>query len=138
LAVSGSVGLELLYQAKPAVIVYRIRRLDLFVCRFFKTSPYISLVNLLAGREFYPEYLTDHCEAEAMSGHVLRWLNDQAAYEEMREQLLALRAQVAEPGACARAAQCILQLPTSGQRPRRTPLFFADASGLCAAARNLG
>src|SRR5205085_8106507 len=80
LAVSGSVGLELLYQRKPSVIVYRISRLDLFVCRLFKTSPYISLVNLLAGKELYPEYLTDRCEAEAMSGHVLRWLKDATAY----------------------------------------------------------
>jgi lipid-A-disaccharide synthase len=118
LAVSGSVGLELLYQAKPSVIVYRIRRLDLFACRLFKTSDYISLVNLLAGKELYPEYLTDHCEAEAMSRHVLRWLNDQAAYEAMRAELLALRARVAEPGACARAARYILQV-LQGQQERR-------------------
>jgi len=110
IAVSGSVGLELLYQGKPSVIVYRIRPLDLFVCRCFKASKYISLVNLLAGKELYPEYLTDRCQAEAIGGHVLRWLSDPAAYEEVRAELTALRARVAEPGACARAARYILQL----------------------------
>jgi lipid-A-disaccharide synthase len=109
IAVSGSVGLELLYQGKPSVIVYRIRPIDLFVCRLFKTSDYISLVNLLAGKELYPEYLTDRCEAEAISGHVLRWLNDPAANEEVRAELVALRARVAEPGACERAARYVLQ-----------------------------
>jgi lipid-A-disaccharide synthase len=110
LAVSGSVGLELLYQGKPSVILYRIRRLDLLVCRFFQTSDYIGLVNLLAGKEIYPEYLTDRCEAEAISGHILRWLNDPRAYAEVREELLALRRKVAEPGACARSASFILEI----------------------------
>jgi lipid-A-disaccharide synthase len=110
LAVSGSVGLELLYQGKPSVILYRIRRFDLFVCRLFQTSDYISLVNLLAGRELYPEYLTDHCVAEEISGHVIRWLKDTAAYAEVQEELLALRRQVAKPGACERAAQYVMDL----------------------------
>src|SRR5262249_20715997 len=70
-AVSGSVGLELLYRGKPSVVLYRIRRLDLKVCNLFKTSRYISLVNLLAGKELFPEYLTDRCEAEAIAGHLL-------------------------------------------------------------------
>jgi len=110
IAVSGSVGLELLYQGKPSVIVYRISPLDLFVCRCFKASKYISLVNLLAGKELYPEFLTDRCQAEAIGGHVLRWLSDPAAYEEVRAELTVLRTRVAEPGACARAARYILQL----------------------------
>ena len=117
IAVSGSVGLELLYQAKPAVIVYRIRRFDLFVCRLFKTSKYISLVNLLADKELYPEYLTDRCEAEAMSRHVLDWLNNPKSYQERRAELRTLRARVAEPGACARAARYILQALQLPKRP---------------------
>jgi lipid-A-disaccharide synthase len=108
LAVSGSVGLELLYQEKPAVILYRIRPLDLAVCRWFKTSDYISLVNLLAGREIYPEFLTDRCEADAMSAHILRWLNDPMAYADVRAELRTLRRKVAEPGACERAARYIV------------------------------
>jgi lipid-A-disaccharide synthase len=109
-AVSGSVGLELLYQGKPSVILYQIRRFDLFVCRLFKTSRYISLVNLLAGRELYPEYLTDRCEAEAISEHILRWLNDPAAYAGVGAELTALRGRVAEPGACERAARYLLEV----------------------------
>jgi lipid-A-disaccharide synthase len=115
-AVSGSVGLELLYQGKPSVVVYRIGRLDLRVCRLFKTSPYISLVNLLAGKELFPEFLTDRCEAEAISAHVLHWLSDPAAYEAVRGELAALRERVAEPGACARAAGFLLQ--ALGERER--------------------
>jgi lipid-A-disaccharide synthase len=72
------------------------------------TARYISLVNMLAGAELFPEFLTDRCEAEAIAGHILRWLNDPQAYQKVREQLAKLRAQVAEPGACERAARFVL------------------------------
>jgi lipid-A-disaccharide synthase len=107
-AVSGSVGLELLYRGKPSVVLYRIGRIDLVVGNFFRTCPYISLVNLLAERELFPEYLTDRCEGEAIAGHLLRWLKDPAAYEAVCADLAMLRQRVATPGACARAAAAIL------------------------------
>jgi lipid-A-disaccharide synthase len=109
LAVSGSVGLELLYRLKPSAVVYRIGKLDLKVCRLFKTSPFISLVNLLAGKELFPEFLTDRCEAAALGEHVLRWLTDAECYAGVCAELDALRARVAEPGACDRAATYLLQ-----------------------------
>jgi lipid-A-disaccharide synthase len=108
-AVSGSVTLELLYREKPTVIVYRIGKLDLKVCNFFKKSRYITLVNLLAEKELFPEFLTDRCEAGRVAEHVLNWLNDGAAYQERRRELAELRQQVAEPGACERTAHFILE-----------------------------
>ncbi len=108
-AVSGSVSLELLYRGKPTVVVYRIGRLDLKAGLFFKTVPYICLVNLLAGRELYPEYLTDRCEAAAMAAQVVRWLNDEPAYTALCRELAELRHRVAEPGACERTAVTILE-----------------------------
>jgi lipid-A-disaccharide synthase len=107
-AVSGSVGLELLYHGKPSVVVYRVGALDLRVGRWFMTAPYISLVNLLAGEELFPEFLTDRCEAEAISRHVVRWLSDRPAYEEICGRLAALRSRVALPGACERTARYVL------------------------------
>jgi lipid-A-disaccharide synthase len=107
-AVSGSVGLELLFQGKPTVVVYRVRRLDLRVCRWFMTSRYISLVNLLAEKELFPEFLTDRCEAAAISRHVVHWLEDPAAYEAVCGELATLRQRVAVPGACERAASFVL------------------------------
>ena len=108
IAVSGSVGLELLYHSKPSVVVYRTDSFTRRVIRFFKKSRHISLVNLLAEKELFPEFLTDRCEAEAVSGHVVRWLTDEKAYEEVVRELEKLRSQVAEPGACRRVARYIL------------------------------
>jgi lipid-A-disaccharide synthase len=108
IAVSGSVGLELLYRAKPAVVVYRVPALLLRLIWIFKKSPYISLVNLLAEKELLPEHLSDCCEAERAAGHVLRWLSDEAAYRTACDELAVLRDCVAKPGACERAAEVIL------------------------------
>ncbi len=109
-AVSGSVSLELLYREKPSVVLYRVRPVDLAVSRRVMTTPHISLVNLLAGRELFPEFLTDRCVAGPIGDHVLRWLNDPAAYAAARADLARLRNQVAQPGACGRAADHILHL----------------------------
>jgi lipid-A-disaccharide synthase len=115
-AVSGSVGLELLYHGKPSAVVYRVGRLDLKIARPFIKARYISLVNLLAGRELFPELLTDRCEAEALSGHVLGWLNDAGAYEARCRELAELRERVARPGACGRVAEHVLRALGPGGR----------------------
>jgi lipid-A-disaccharide synthase len=108
IAVSGSVGLELLYHQKPSVVLYRIGRIDLKVCNYFKKSRFISLVNLLANEELFPEFLTDRCEAAAIAGHMLHWLEDPVAYEATKGRLGELKAKVAEPGACSRTARYIV------------------------------
>ena len=71
---------------------------------------YISLVNLLAGKLLFPEYLSSRCEAERLAAHVLHWLDDRKEYETLCGELAALRKRVAEPGACDRAAQAVLDL----------------------------
>jgi lipid-A-disaccharide synthase len=107
-AVSGSVGLELLYRGKPSVVLYRVNGWGMLAAWALMRCRYMSLVNLLAGKELYPEFLTRRCEAEAMAGHVLRWLEDRPAYDALCGELAALRGRVAEPGACERAARFVL------------------------------
>jgi len=114
-AVSGSVGLELLYRGKPSVVLYRIRRIDKFASSLVMKCRFISLVNLLADAEVFPEFLTSRCEAEAISRQLLTWLNDSQAYRERWAQVAALRQRVAEPGACDRAARYLLAALESRQ-----------------------
>ena len=67
-AVSGSVSLELMMEALPTVILYKLNRFDLLVARRFIKSKYITLVNLLADEELMPEYLTEHDVSDQMAG----------------------------------------------------------------------
>jgi lipid-A-disaccharide synthase len=117
IAVSGSVGLELLFRGKPSVVTYREHWSGILLARTVMKCRYISLVNLLADKELYPEFLSSRCEAEAMAGHVLRWLADDAEYQKKCAELAVLREQIAEPGACGRAAKCVLEMLEQKQKP---------------------
>jgi lipid-A-disaccharide synthase len=119
IAVSGSVSLELLYRGKPSAVVYREHLSGILLARLLKRCRYISLVNLLADKLLFPEYLTHRCQGEALAEHILHWLNDRTAYELLRGDLSALREKVAKPGACERAADCVLQVLRENQaKPR--------------------
>ena len=117
-AVSGSVGLELMVEALPTVVLYKVRPFDLWVARKFIKSKYISLVNLLADAEVMPEYLT----SEDVSGELADWagrlLDDPAARAEASATLAALRDRVAVPGASERAAARIVDVLESPARAR--------------------
>ena len=107
-AVSGSVGLELMVEALPTVVIYAIRSFDLKVARFFMKARYISLVNLLADAEVMPEYLSDLDVSGEMAQHAGRWLADPAERAKAADALAALRDRVAVPGASGRAADRIV------------------------------
>jgi lipid-A-disaccharide synthase len=123
LAVSGSVSLELLFHRKPTAIIYRLAPVELKLGNFFRTARYITLVNLLADRELFPEFLVDHCPSQAMAERVLGWLDDPVGYAACIDELTELRERVAQPGACQRTAAYILNilsghndLPVSGEQ----------------------
>jgi lipid-A-disaccharide synthase len=109
-AVSGSVGLELLVETLPTVVLYKIRRFDLWVASFFIKARYISLVNLLAESEVFPEYLTWRDSSDDLVRWALLWLDNPAARDEARTALATLRYHVARPGASDRSAQRIARL----------------------------
>ena len=108
MAVSGSVGLELLHGCLPSVVSYRIPRHDAVLVRLVKTTPYISLVNILAGQELFPEFMSVGCQAEPIAERLLNWLDHPTQANRLRAQLRDLKARVAAPGACARTAEFIL------------------------------
>jgi lipid-A-disaccharide synthase len=108
-AVSGSVGLELMVEALPSVVLYKVRRIDLWVARWFIKAKYISLVNLLAGDEVFPEYLTWQDVSGELTRWALAWLDDSDSRTRATTALVALRDQVARAGASARAAERITE-----------------------------
>ena len=103
-AVSGSVGLELMVEALPTVVLYKVKAFDLWVARHFIKSKYISLVNLLADAEVMPEYLTPVDVSGELAAHAARWLGDPLERRKASQALADLRDRVAIPGASDRAA----------------------------------
>ncbi|MFI5459718.1 MAG: lipid-A-disaccharide synthase [Isosphaerales bacterium] len=107
-AVSGSVGLELMVEALPSVVLYKVKRFDLWVARWFIRSKYISLVNLLADAEVFPEYLTWRDVSDELVRWAVAWLDDSEARARATASLSTIRHHVARPGASVRAAQRII------------------------------
>jgi len=133
MSVSGSVSLELLYEAKPTVILYWINRAAYFGQRFFRKVKYITLVNLLtadelfpkdvtpfdpsqpdADRVLFPEYLTCEDKSAEIAAHVIEWLEDPAKRAARVDALTRLKHEVGAGGASRRAARrwgYVLQCP---------------------------
>ncbi len=119
-AVSGSVGLELMVEALPTVVLYKIKPFDLWVARHFIKSKYISLVNLLADAEVMPEYLTPIDVSGELAAHAARWLGDPLERRKASLALAELRDRVAVPGASDRAAGrivAVIEAPASAHQP---------------------
>jgi lipid-A-disaccharide synthase len=152
MAVSGSVSLELLYQAKPTVILYWISRVAYRVQGFFRRVKYITLVNLLsadapfgpdltpfnphhpdARQVLFPEYLTCEDRSLEIATHVVQWLTDDSLRRERVASLAELKARVGHGGASAQAADYILkalaQSPAPVPRPHFRPGMVVASSG---------
>jgi lipid-A-disaccharide synthase len=100
----------------------------MFVQQFFRKVKYITLVNLLAADELFPddvtpfdpgqegadrvlfpEYLTCEDKSAQIAKHVVGWLTDRQAREALVVRLQRLKAQVGHGGASARAAEYVLE-----------------------------
>jgi lipid-A-disaccharide synthase len=92
----------------PAVVVYRMKRLSYKIAKKLVTIPYITLVNLLANEEVYPEFPTYLDPSDKVAVRVLEILNDPDRARSIRRRLEALCQSVAKPGACAAAARIIV------------------------------
>lgn len=134
LAVSGSVGLELMAEALPSVVVYKIRPIDLWIARPFIKARFISLVNLLADAEVMPEYLTTRDVSAEMAGHVVGWLESPAKRAQAASRLAELRSRVARPGATERAAERIAEFLA----PRSTLLRGPHGRAVAPPSRETG
>ncbi len=118
IAVSGSVGLEMMVRLKPTVVVYRTGPAFYWVSRQLRKCKFISLVNLLADTELFPEFSGSKDFHPQIAAQILAWLE----YPEEREALVAklreLRDRVAAPGAVERAAEFLIaELSSVPQTP---------------------
>ena len=120
-AVSGSVGLELMVEGLPSVVLYKVKRFDLWVARWFIKAKYISLVNLLADAELFPEYLTWQDASGELARWAADWLGDAEAYGRVTGAG-GFAARVAQPGASARAADRIVDWLEQPREETSAPL----------------
>lgn len=110
LMVSGSVSLELLARRIPAVAIARLGWVEKTLSPLFITCEYISLPNLIAGRQIMPEYLTgsDSQNVDEMTAHLDEWLSDESARQARITEMEVLCTDVVQTGATARAVDYVI------------------------------
>ncbi|MGH6953416.1 MAG: lipid-A-disaccharide synthase [Alphaproteobacteria bacterium] len=122
LAASGTVSLELARAGVPMVVAYRMHPISAAWLRLLIRIRYVTLLNLVAGREVVPELLQGRCRPQALAHAVLDLLEPGEARtvqaEGVREALSLLDQGGRAPS--ARAAQVVLGLidRESGTAPR--------------------
>ena len=109
------------------MILYCVSRLAYIVQGLFRRVKYITLVNLLAADDPFPqdlspydpsqpgadkvplpEYLTCEDKSEQIANHIVKWLTDQDARQECLAKLREVRTAVGEGGASSRAAEYVV------------------------------
>lgn len=111
LMVSGSVSLELLARRTPAVVLYRGTWWLMVLKWILMRCPFITLPNLMAGRELMPEFVFAgnwDVPAARMSSILSEWLSNEADRLSIVRELDRLAADVAQPGGTSRTADLLL------------------------------
>jgi lipid-A-disaccharide synthase len=106
---SGTAALEAAVVGTPCVVMYHLSRLNYVMARLLVKVPFMSLINIVAGREIVPELIQNDVNGARIADEV-RKLVEPARYAEVRKELAAVRAQLGEAGASRRVALEITKL----------------------------
>jgi lipid-A-disaccharide synthase len=87
LAASGTVTVEAAMLGTPMVTFYRVNSLSWYLQRWRVRTPFLTMVNLVAGRLVVPELIQDEMTAEKIAAEALPLLEDSAVREHMRAGL---------------------------------------------------
>ena len=114
LLASGTATLEGMLLKKPMIVSYIVSSITAMIMRRLLKQDFISLPNLLAGREVVPEILQEHATAENLAKAVNERLEDESLIHQLQETFLFIHKQL-KRGANEQAALAIVNLlePTS-------------------------
>lgn len=91
LAASGTVTIEAALLGTPMVTYYRVSPLTWALGRRLVKAPFLSMVNLVAGRAVVAELIQDNMTAERIAQEALKLLQDEQAREQQRSGLREVR-----------------------------------------------
>ena len=112
LLASGTAALECMLAKCPMVVGYRMKPFTFWLASKLVKTPWVSLPNLLAGRELVKELLQNECTPDKLAEALLPWLQDSAQVHELQETFLHLHQQI-RCDADEQAAQAVLELAKS-------------------------
>jgi lipid-A-disaccharide synthase len=109
LLASGTAALECMLAKCPMVVGYRMKPFTFWLAKRLVKTDYVSLPNLLAGRELVKELLQDECEPNALAKALGPLLEDGAQSHQMHDTFRDLHQQI-RCNADEQAADAVLEL----------------------------
>jgi lipid-A-disaccharide synthase len=98
LAASGTVTIEAALLGCPLVTFYKVNALSWILGRWLVRVPFLSMVNLVAGRKIAPELIQGEMTGERIAVEAIRLLDDERAMDAMRAGLKEVAAKLASVG----------------------------------------
>jgi lipid-A-disaccharide synthase len=110
LSKTGTVTMECAFFGVPTVTLYQKSLLGLAMALRIITVKSLTMPNLLAGEEVFPEFLQKQATPENLANAVLALLQDEPRRQKIQARLAEIIASLGEAGAPDRAASAILSL----------------------------
>ncbi|MGJ8726459.1 MAG: lipid-A-disaccharide synthase [Roseibacillus sp.] len=107
---SGTATLEAAWFGLPYCLVYKMAPLTWRVAKMVVKVEYAGIVNILAGREVVPEFLQNDVEPARLADWVEGQLEHKEERENLKQELLAIAAELGEGGVHERVAQAVEEL----------------------------
>lgn len=108
LVTSGTATLQSALIGTPMVVVYRTSPLTYQIAKCLVKIPYISLVNILAGKEVVPELIQDRMTPDCIAHEALDIIQNVRRQNDMTQAFQGIRTALGGAGASKRAAAYIL------------------------------
>ncbi|PLY36770.1 lipid-A-disaccharide synthase [Pectobacterium carotovorum] len=109
LLASGTAALECMLAKCPMVVGYRMKPFTFWLAQRLVKTPWVSLPNLLAGRELVTELLQTDCTPDKLAAALLPLFSDTEEMAELRATFVDLHQQI-RCNADEQAAQAVLEL----------------------------
>lgn len=109
LLASGTAALECMLAKCPMVVGYRMKPFTFWLAKRLVKTDYVSLPNLLAGRELVKELLQDECQPQALADALLPLLANGKTSHQMHDTFRELH-QLIRCNADEQAADAVLEL----------------------------
>mgnify|MGYP001560372404 FL=1 len=110
LIASGTATLEAALIGTPMVVCYRVSRLSELLGRLLIRIPWISLVNIVAGRAVVPELLQRDASAQRLAAEALRLLASPTECQAQRAAFSEIREKLGTAGVGERVARSVLEV----------------------------
>lgn len=102
---SGTTTLEIGLMGTPMVITHKLAWLSYFILSRLVKISHIGLVNIVPGKEIVKEFIQQDATAENLANETLRILEDEKYNNEMRDELIKLRALLGTGGGSKNVAK---------------------------------